>query len=199
MILSNWHVLVVAWGTLPGRRICQPAGLDGGRARDVVATLAGNAMAQGLDAAVATLTDTRALVNSQLYLGPVTGVARPQIGMRLTKSGRRTGVTDGIITGVDGLTKLQYGNQTRLIRGVMRIEPTTSGARVSDRGDSGAWWLDDTTHAVVGLHFAGKTRPDVGLAMDMQLVLDALEVDIVTEQPTRMPALRPALPMEVLT
>lgn len=183
MILSNWHVLVVEWTARPGQRLCQPGRLDGGVFGDVVAQLTRHAMSANLDAAVAKLTGSRALINDQLGLGAVTGTGRAQLGMRVTKSGRTTGVTRGVVTGVDGIARLNYGGLLREIRHVVAIEPRTPAEPVSDRGDSGSLWLDAQTKQAIGLHFAGSDMPERGLALDLQSVLDALNVDIVTDLP----------------
>jgi hypothetical protein len=41
-------------------------------------------------------------------------------------------------------------------------------------------WLDAETRQAVGLHFAGANLPETALAMDMQAVLEALNVDLVS-------------------
>ncbi len=180
MILSNFHVLVVDWFALPGKRICQPGRLDGGVVTDIVATLVRHAMSSRLDAAVAKLTGSRPLVNDQLQIGPVTGVDQAQLGMQVKKFGRTSLRTDGVITGVDGVTKLNYSGLDREIRNVVTIVPQNPLKEVSAAGDSGSWWLNVATNAAVALHFAGGDRPERALGMDMQSVLDALNVDIVT-------------------
>ncbi|ABU58722.1 chymotrypsin family serine protease [Roseiflexus castenholzii] len=182
MILSNWHVLAAERWVAAGLPICQPGRLDGGMPYDIVATTMRHAMRQKIDAAVATLTGDRSLVNNQLNIGSVTGVALPRLGMRITKSGRTTGVTEGIITGVEGQTRLWYGSMQRTIEHVMTIVPTPGKREVSAGGDSGSWWLDADTYAAVGLHFAGSDDPEQALAIDMLSVLDALNVEIVTER-----------------
>lgn len=188
MILSNWHVLAGDWRALPGRHVLQPGRLDGGRAGDTVASLHGDAMAAGLDAAVAALTGERRLVNDQLGLGPVTGLAQPQLGMMVVKSGRGSGETSGRITGVGGVARIRYGFLERIIRHVVTIEPV-DGLQVSDDGDSGSVWLDPVDGTAVALHFAGSDRPERGLAMNMGPVLAALGVRLDTSVTAREPAL----------
>jgi len=182
MILSNWHVLVSEWWARPGQRIFQPGRLDGGTGQDTIATLTRDAMSVNLDAAVATLTSGQAIVNDQLDLGSVTGVGSPELGMQLVKSGRRTGITYGRVTAIEGVARLPYGSLQRVIRSVITIDPRSSFEPVSGPGDSGAWWLDADTLQVVGLHFAGSEMPERGLALEMQTVLDALSVDVATER-----------------
>jgi endonuclease G len=99
--------------------------------------------------------------------------------MEVVKSGRRTGVTFGVVRGVEGVANLTYGFVGRVIRKVVTIEPRSAVEEVSAGGDSGSWWLDRATMRAVGLHFAGSDSPETGLALDMQEVLDQLRVDIV--------------------
>jgi endonuclease G len=180
MILSNWHVLVVDWGVRVGQRIYQPGRLDGGTSLDTVATLTRDAMSVNLDAAVASLNDSRRLVNDQLDLEPVAGDGPAELGMQVVKSGRTSGVTYGRVTAVEGIAKMRYGFLERIIHHVVTIEPRSNFAEVSAPGDSGAWWLDQVTGRAIGLHFAGSNFPERGLALDMPAVLDALNVDLVT-------------------
>lgn len=179
MILSNWHVLAVYWGAPRGQPILQPGWNDGGTSADVIATLDRDAMADNLDAAVALLTGSRRLTNEQLDIGPVTGVGRSNLGLEVVKSGRTTRRTDGRITGIAGVMRLQYGWLERVVRDVITIEPR-QGPEVSRGGDSGSWWLNDATKQAIGLHFAGSDYPERALALDMQAVLDSLNVDILT-------------------
>jgi len=177
MILSNFHVLAGYWHARPGWPIYQPARGDGGSRADTVARLCRHAMASNLDAAVAELTGSRQLINHQFDLAPVRGVGWAQAGMEVIKSGRTTGITRGRVTGVEGTAKMSYNGVYRLIHHVMNIEPR-QGTDVSAGGDSGAFWLDEETMNVVGLHFASGKREEDGLAMDIQPILDALNVDI---------------------
>lgn len=179
MMLSNWHVLAGDWRARPGWPIYQPGRGDGGRRADTIAKLSRNAMSSNLDAAVAELTGSRQLINAQFDLEPVRGVGWAQLGMEVVKSGRRTGVTYGLVTAVEGTIKMNYRGVDRLIRKVVTIEPRRPLAQVSAGGDSGAFWLHEETMHAVGLHFAGSDRPERALALDMQPVLDALNVDLV--------------------
>jgi endonuclease G len=178
MILSNWHVLAGSWFAKPGLPICQPALVDGGSEANAVAAYTRHAMDANLDAAVAKLNGQRLLRNEQLEIGAVTGAAAAQLGMKVIKSGRRSGVTTGIIAGVEGYTKQLYAGLTRIIRDVVHIAPESPGREVSAPGDSGSWWLESSTWRAVGLHFAGSNAPEFGLALSMPKVLEALNVEI---------------------
>jgi hypothetical protein len=178
MILSNWHVLVTYWGAPLGQPILQPGRDDGGTSTDVIATLERDAMSNNLDAAVASLNDSRRWTNDQLGIGPVTGASRPYLGMEVEKSGRSSGRTYGRVTGVEGVQRLRYGWLERLITHVVTIEQRQPNTEVSRGGDSGSWWLNSATREAVGLHFAGGNNPERGLALDMQRVLETLNVAI---------------------
>jgi hypothetical protein len=180
-------LLVGSWAARAGEPIYQPGQLDGGTAADTVATLSRDAMAAGLDAAVATLTGSRRLVNDQLGLGLVTGLRKAELGMRVTKSGRTSGVTDGRVTGVEGTARIRYGYLDRIIREVVTIEPI-DGRQVTAAGDSGSMWCESETMEAVALHFAGSDIPERGLGMDIQAVLTALDVQLDTRHPTSVPA-----------
>ncbi len=187
MILSNWHVLYGNWSVQPGNRIYQiyqPGRLDGGGPQDAVAELRRHAMWSNLDAAVAALDKKidRSLVNDQFELGPVKGVTKPTMGMQVVKSGRRTGQTTGRVTGIGGVTTMTYDGVECIIRDIMTIVPDPAWEEeVSGPGDSGSWWLEATSRYAVGLHFAGSNAPEQALGLDMVAVLDALQVDVVTE------------------
>jgi len=177
MILSNWHVLAADWRARRGQLIYQPGRMDGGTFANVSAYFNRDAMAANLDAAVATLTGSRRLLNEQLGLGPVARGGRGQLGVTVVKSGRSSNITYGRIVEVNSVARMRYGYLERLIRNVMIID-SLNGGEVSRPGDSGSWWLDTRTREAIGLHFAGSDLPERALALDMQSVLDALNVDI---------------------
>jgi endonuclease G, mitochondrial len=177
MILSNWHVLAAAWNARRGQLTYQPGRLDGGTFTNASAYLTRDAMGVNLDAAVATLTGKRQLISEQLGLGSVTGVGRWQLGLTVVKSGRSSYITHGKIVEIEGTARIRYGYLERIIRDVMIIYPLNIG-EVSRPGDSGSWWLNAVTRQAVGLHFAGSDMPERSLALNMQSVLDALNVEI---------------------
>ncbi len=179
MLLSNWHVLSGNAGLRQGVEIYQPGRMDGGGPQDSIAQLDRDGMASNLDAAAATLLGNRQFASDQFGLGVVRGVSQAELGMRLAKSGRGSGITEGMVTAVEGIAKINYGYVERIIRHVVTIDPVTGGMMVSAPGDSGSWWMDEDTMEVVGLHFAGSNSPETALALDMQTVLDALNVDVI--------------------
>lgn len=179
MILSNWHVLVGSAYAPKQMRIVQPGRLDGGSILNAVAVLNRHVIDQGIDAAVADLTTERKAINKQLDLGPVLGSDAPSLGLNVTKSGRTTSVTSGVVTGVEGITKIMYGGFPIPVKYVAHIAQGPSGGEVSAGGDSGSWWVDPDTNFAVGLHFAGNDDPEYALMISMPKVLEALNVRIV--------------------
>jgi endonuclease G len=146
-----------------------------------VAALSRHAMSSSLDAAVASLNGKRPLLNDQLGLGPLRGVGQARLGMNVMKSGRRTDVTSGRVTAVEGIAKIKYGQLYRTILHVLTIEPRSPLDPVSGPGDSGSCWVEQGSMNAIGLHFAGSDSPERALALSMPAVLDALEVDLVVE------------------
>lgn len=189
MLMSNFHVLVGDWGYRVGQRIYQPGRLDGGTAQDTVAFLVRDAMGSNLDAAVARVSGARELVNDQLAARPVTGVKLAELGLNVMKSGRTTGVTYGMVTGIEGIQVLTYDGLRRQIRSVVTIEPRVRFSPLSRPGDSGSWWLDEETGEAVCLHFAGSISidPAFSMGMEMTAVLAALDVSVAVQVDVPVP------------
>lgn len=180
MLISNWHVIVSEWYALPGIRILQPGWGQGGTAADTVAVLTRHAMRAGYDAAVARLTNSgRAYANEQSGLWPLRGVTRPTLGMEVVKSGCGSKITRGKVVSMFGIHPMTYRGLTRQIHDVFQIKPRLEGEEVSRGGDSGAFWVEESTHLAAGLHFAGANRPEYALAMMLPPVLDALDVTLL--------------------
>lgn len=196
MILSNWHVLAGSHYAVQGTRIFQPAYGDFGTGSNTVATLERHAFDQEIDAAVARLNGSREWVNDQLGIGPVTGVKMPALSMCVIKSGRGSEITHGFIDGIEGEYPIRYMGVLHRIKYVHRIVPQPGYSVVSCPGDSGSWWLEESTHRAVGLHFAGKDYPqETALAISMPQVLDALNVDIALALPRAVEV--PAIPQPI--
>jgi hypothetical protein len=101
-----------------------------------------------VDAAVAVPTDEGLVAPGAIGIGSVAGTAEARIGMRVRKSGRTTGVTEGRVTGVDAVVEVDYGGKSAIFRGQIVADLLSRG------GDSGSLVVDDRNRAV-GLLFAG--------------------------------------------
>ncbi len=170
-ILSNWHVLHGNAGQI-GDPVVQPGPFDHNQTE---ANRAGRLTRSHLgppgDCAIAKIEDRSFLTEvMELQVRP-RQIARVELGDKVVKSGRTTGVTQGVVRRVDVMTKIHYGGEagTRAI-GCFEIgAPDGAGAgyEVSLGGDSGSAWLvadqeGKATDILAGLHFAGEAgnNPD---------------------------------------
>lgn len=165
MGLSNHHVLV-GQGGQAGDNISQPAS---GNAGDRIGTL--TRWNIQLDCAVCTLNNSRTISRGIVdYPEGVRGVTQPIVGMAVTKSGRTTETTFGII---DGVSPLEF----TIIPDPQRPSPN---GEISAGGDSGSVWLDVAGNRGIGLHYAGEMDPapnaERAWAKRMVNVMNALSI-----------------------
>ncbi len=151
--------------------------------KDIERSLIGKMKRSGintkLDCAVARINEGVKVDNHILGLGPIKGIRTPQLGRVVRKSGAKTGITWGIIDGMNGTWKLK--STSREVYGsILHITPLgrVDGKQfeISHRGDSGSLWLTDNNDAV-GLHFAGEMdRPlEYALALPIHDVMESLK------------------------
>ncbi|NKQ37005.1 MAG: hypothetical protein HF973_15505 [Chloroflexi bacterium] len=202
MILSNWHVMVGSLQAQPGDPVWQPGRLDGGRAADVIATISRSVLGP-FDAAVCKVTGDRPIQNQTLEGRAIEGATKPRLGMRVWKSGRTTGLTEGFIDGIMMTVPLNYNAAgVRQLQRVMRIVPRPGAGpiEVSLGGDSGSIWVDEASGLAVGLHFAGEVgdAPEHALANDIVAVTEHLNVLFPTQAapPEPPPPEEPVPPVE---
>ena len=166
--LSNNHVLSDVNRFPIGTRFTQP---QSSNASDVIAALSdfepihfpspGSQPRNVMDAAIATVTD-----QSQVSLGTMLGIANytptllaPRPGMKVTKSGRTTGVTQGTVRAIRVRNvQVNYGTRQNPIIATFDNAITVTGAgggSFSKPGDSGSVILDTASGRPVALLFAG--------------------------------------------
>lgn len=190
-ILSNWHVLVGSSGQ-SGDSVVQPGPRDGGRVpRDRVAVTGPSVLDADGDAAVAWFTGERDWM--PFVLGTNALLEQPrrvEIGDKLRKSGRSTGVTNAVVDG-EGTYFIRYrvkGEPKRIgVNGFKLIPEDPDNAadvELSSGGDSGASWYDPQTNSAVGLHFAGETsvdpRKEHAIACHFDKAVERLDVRLAT-------------------
>jgi hypothetical protein len=186
-MLSNWHVLAGGADATAGDEISQPGPMHLGPnpARPVAALDRYLALSEQFDAALALLSDEVRIDEAlfDLDIRP-TSVGDPELGMGLVKSGAVSGVTRGVIDGVEGVYQLDYssfGYGPLWMQGfrVTRGGGATS-ATISEAGDSGAAWVDERSSTVIGLHFAGEDDDsplnDYALVHPIKPILERLSV-----------------------
>jgi len=166
--LSNNHVFADV-NTLPaGTIMIQPAARDGSPNEEYAKLTAYTpiqfpppaAVTNRFDAAIAAVTDI-----TKVKLGTINGIARytpvigtPVPGMRVTKSGRTTGVTSGKIVAIrTNPIQVDYGvpGSPRIASFIDTIEIIGDSGSFSMPGDSGSVILDTESGRPVALLFAG--------------------------------------------
>jgi hypothetical protein len=90
-----------------------------------------------------------------LEIGRLAGQGRGELGLRVKKSGRTTGLTTGEITQVDVTVNVQYGAGK-----IARFTDQLMAGAMSQGGDSGSAVLDNDNR-LVGLLFAGSDQSTI--------------------------------------
>lgn len=160
-VLSNNHVIANENAVPVGDPLLQPGSLDGGVAGDVVGRVShvvplkyGNAR-NWMDAAAAAIDDATAVDGDRatVGLGPPRGAAKVKLNTAVRKSGRTSGLTEGIVRTVKlDVLNVEYEGGMVRVDDVFAVEGV--GRAFSQGGDSGSGVVD-ASGAVVGLLFAG--------------------------------------------
>ncbi|WP_354644048.1 DNA/RNA non-specific endonuclease [Kitasatospora camelliae] len=200
-VLTNWHVLHGPDGRI-GDPVVQPGAHDDNRVElNRLGTLVRSHLGVAGDCAVASITDRR-FDPAIMDLGVVPEeLGEPELGDRVVKSGRTTGVTHGVVRRVDTIVKIDYGGQVGeqaigcFEIGVDPADPPDDG-EVSSGGDSGSAWMfadpgGRPTRVLAGLHFGGETgdNPDEhALACLPASVFEKLEISLSAPAPEALEA-----------
>jgi hypothetical protein len=189
-VLSNNHVIARTNRGEIGDPITQPGLIDANcslRPPDAVAHLSrfqrirfGKNKVNRVDAAIGEIlegaVDPTGMILDIGEVGAET--LAPQVGMRVKKSGRSTGLTTGRISAVQVTARVAYespcGGRTRWawFRGQFVVESSTAAAFV-EGGDSGALVVERTANCPrpVGLLFSGNDDGSLGLVNPIRRVL----------------------------
>jgi hypothetical protein len=183
MALSNFHVAAVDTNWSTSDRQCQPGRVDGGNPPgDEFGTLARAVISDYVDGSVTTLDSGKQWKAEVQGIGAVAGTAAAVLNQPVRKRGRTTELTYGTIASLDFTVSIDYGDGvgTRTLKNQLRIATdTTQSARFSDHGDSGSVIMTDDRH-VVGLLFAGSSDGANTFANPIDMVLDELDVTLLT-------------------
>ncbi len=143
------------------------AGILGSKSR--LAALRIESTPNEVDAAVA-VPWKDSITDEILDMGAVTGVTDPELDMKVKKSGRTTGVTEGTITGLNTTVEVEYGNGK-----IALFENQIITTDMSEPGDSGSLLLEAETNKAVGLLFAGSD--EVTVFCPIKRVMELLDVN----------------------
>jgi len=122
-----------------------------------------------VDAAIAVPIDPGFVAPDVVGIGRISGTADASIGLRVRKSGRTTGVTEGRVTALDAVVEVDYGGKTAIFRDQIVSDVLSKG------GDSGSLVVDGRERAV-GLLFAGGLSTT--LINPIGAVVQLLDLDI---------------------
>ncbi|MBC9796900.1 hypothetical protein [Sinomicrobium weinanense] len=103
-----------------------------------------------VDCAIARPLDPLDVEEKILQIGTITGIGEGGLGMQVQKSGRTTGLTNGVIEQVDVSARVSYGTNK-----IALFEDQLMAGAMSQGGDSGSVVLDENNN-LVGLLFAGS-------------------------------------------
>lgn len=195
-ILSNWHVLQGPQGRI-GDDIVQPGPHDDNRVdQNRLGKLVRSHLGPAGDCAIATIEDRDFALDVIDLNVRVEQIGEPELGDKVIKSGRTTGVTHGIVTRIHTTARINYGGSVgRQDIGGFEIGPDDNhlpeNGEISMGGDSGSVWLfkadnGTTTRIMAGLHFAGEGAGDPNehaLACYARSVFEKLEIS--TQPPAR--------------
>jgi endonuclease G len=188
-ILSNWHVLHGPLGHV-GDDIMQPGPHDDNRVeQNRLGKLVRSHLGAAGDCAIATIED-RTFKPDILELDvQVEQLGEAELGDKVIKSGRTTGVTHGIVTRVHTVVRVDYeGDVDEQDIGGFEIGPDDNhlpdNGEISMGGDSGSAWMFKSangrpTRIMAGLHFAGESSGDPNehaMACYARSVFEKLEV-----------------------
>jgi hypothetical protein len=180
--LSNNHVLADENRVNLGAAVVQPATLDGGGEADRVGHLSRfvplkfDNKRNWMDAAATEFENPETAERSVLGIGRPRGSGNPSLGLLVRKSGRTTGLTEGVVREINfDVFNVSYD------QGMVRVDDVivirgTSGF-FSKPGDSGAAIVDPQGR-VVALLFAGNDV--VTFAIPIRRVLRRLRLRIET-------------------
>jgi len=170
-ILSNNHVLADSNGGHIGEPITQPGPYDFdsqckknyqyckiGELEDfepIKFTTGSKKYYNVMDAAIASPLRESVIDYSILGLPYPSGIKKPAVGMKVMKSGRTTGVTNNVITGISATVAVNYG-ENRLAY----FNDQIMAGNMSAGGDSGSLVMSEDGYAI-GLLFAGSNRTTI--------------------------------------
>lgn len=184
MILSCWHVLVA--GDSRNLPVAQPSPDDNGVCpNDVIGHVDRSQINDYVDCAVAFWNGVRPIVDERFIkdIGLIGPPLRAQIGYRVRKSGRTSGVTYGDVDTVDLTYWLHSAGVNRIFRRQIGVWRTPGmNETFSCPGDSGSLVLNNTRP--VGMHIGGSKYnpffPDGAYAVvtPIHAILQAMNVRI---------------------
>lgn len=143
-----------------------------GKVTSIIAKLFGQTprdIINKVDAAIARPVRDEDVSDEILEIGELTGYGEAKVGDKVKKSGRTTGLTQGDVIAIDGVSNVNYGDGKIAI-----FEDQIVASAMSEGGDSGSGVLNEQ-NAAVGLLFAGSSS--LTIINKIANVIEALGLD----------------------
>jgi hypothetical protein len=179
--LTNNHVGALNWGDIhigkKGDPILQPGPYDGGREpADEIGELLDwvEVTKDSPNLVDASIFSSNELKKDVLDIGSPSHTVEPRVGMKVTKSGRTSGVNYGSITDVSATIKVDGGEGWGecIFKEQIILEPA-----MLQPGDSGSWVGEIDSFNTVGLGFAGSESLSIANpALTVEQLLDVVIV-----------------------
>ena len=137
---------------------------------NIVAHTDSNRISAELDFAAARIPDNISIGLEILGIGRLGSVKAPELGMRVLKSGRSTGITEGRITSIkENTIEIEVPNGF------------PDDYELCEKGDSGALWVERDSRCPVGLLTGGtEAGKPISFAVPITTVLEKLGLQIPT-------------------
>ena len=177
MALTSFHVLAPACALSTSANVYQPATFDGGS--EVVGSVArwyfhpGSAGATGIDAAVARIPAEVPINFTIEDYGAITGLASAALGETISKVGRTTNQTFGVVTNLSTTIALAFDFGNKTFFNQVEVTVTSPSTEIAASGDSGAVWVN-SSGKVVAVHMAANSAGTIAYANPIHAVRDRL-------------------------
>jgi hypothetical protein len=183
--LSNFHVLCAGNSSKLKNEIVQPSLLDGGEyPADTFGAVVRSVLGGKVDCAIASIRNRSAEAFIK-QIGNVKGTKTATLNMPVCKQGWSSGLTYGVVDGINATVKISYGGAIadRILTDQIAIVPDTSKNAVwSEAGDSGSAIanIKNGRIYVVGLHVSGNSNGTHATANPIRAVEAALNISVAT-------------------
>lgn len=188
-VLSNNHILADLNQAEEGDDLYQPGTADGGTFNERVARLhrfvpliLGGIIPNRVDAAIGELLSGIQHRPEVCGIGSITGTTRATLDMKVTKHGRTTGLTEGMVFDISYDSLIEMDRNTgvaALFQDQIRVQRTPPFSEFALEGDSGSLVINKSTLEAVGLLFAYSDGGEYGVSNHIADVLTDLQVELL--------------------
>lgn len=186
-ILTNFHVVVPSGYSSLNEYMMQPSGVDGGSlVADRIGTIIDHSIGTDGDFAIIKIDLNLRQYSQDIFATGdiISNIKDPEIGDLVTKSGRTTDVTHGVVSafGSFGVDYSAWGLGTIYIVGFEVVPLSDPYENISASGDSGSCVYITDSQTAVGILTAGSTSgPEIMLCCYITTAFSKFDLSIETE------------------